>query len=163
MGEGTGFSPCGMLFRVATLRRTQNTYSLTVCTHRRHRHFQRLANADLLIETLLRYRGQGRFHLHGFVVMPDHIHTLITPAQDQSTSRCVQLIKGGYSFAVRAERPGEVWQAGYHDHRIRDGEDFRNQLAYIANNPERTGDDSSPHVHTHKRYAGLLDAAPSWD
>jgi REP element-mobilizing transposase RayT len=39
--------------------------------------------------------------------MPDHTHILITPATDQSTARCVQYIKGGYSFAARDQSPGK--------------------------------------------------------
>jgi hypothetical protein len=72
--------------------------------------------ADLMIATLFRYRDQGKFALHAFAVMPDHIHVLITPAIDQGTARCVQFIKGGFSFAVRELFPGEVWHSGYHEH-----------------------------------------------
>ena len=57
--------------------------------------------------------------------MPDHAHILVTPAIDVSTSRCIQLIKGGYSFAVRHKVPGGIWHPGYHEHRIRDDDDFR--------------------------------------
>jgi REP element-mobilizing transposase RayT len=100
----------------------------------RQRIFQRTANAELMVTTLFRYRDQGRFALHAFVMMPDHIHLLITPAQHRSTSACLQLIKGGYSFAVRKQFPGEVWPAGYHEHRVRDSQDFEAQKNYIANN-----------------------------
>ena len=51
-----------------------------------------------MITTLFRYREQGRFQLHGFVIMPDHIHALITPAHNQTIERGVQLIKGGFSL-----------------------------------------------------------------
>jgi REP element-mobilizing transposase RayT len=91
-----------MLFSVATIRQKLSTYAITILTHQRYSHFQRTANAELFIATLFRYRDQGKFQLHGFVVMPDHVHVLITPAIDQSTSRCIQLIKGGYSFATSA-------------------------------------------------------------
>jgi putative transposase len=90
-----------------------------------------------MIATLFRYRDQGRFALHAFAIMPDHLHVLITPAIDQSTARCIQFIKGGYSFAVRSQFPGEVWHSGYHEHRIRDEDDFEAQKQYIANNPIR--------------------------
>ena len=42
--------------------------------------------------------------------MPDHIHVLLTPAADQTVEGCAQLIKGGFSFAVRKEYAGEIWQ-----------------------------------------------------
>jgi putative transposase len=133
----------------------------------RFRHFNNIAtstrttNAELFIATLFRYRAHGRFQLHAFVVMPDHAHVLITPAIDQSTSRCIQLIKGGYSFAVREQFAGEVWHSGYHEHRVRDVEDFDNQRTYIANNPNRRNYLDYPHIHTQSSYQHRLDAIPS--
>lgn len=120
-----------------TIRQKLSTYAITILTHQRRSHFQRTANADLFIATLFRYRDAGKFQLHGFAVMPDHVHVLITPAIDQSTSRCIQLMKGGYSFAVREQSPGEIWHPSHHEHRVRDPEDFDAQKQYIANNPTR--------------------------
>jgi putative transposase len=135
------------------------TFAITAVTHQRHRIFQRTINADLMMNTLFRYRDQSRFALHGFVVMPDHIHALITPASDQTIERCVQLIKGGFSFAIRNEVKGEIWQDGYHAHRITDATDYRSQLLYIANNPTRKNYPNYPHVHTaHER---RLDSQPT--
>jgi putative transposase len=147
-----------MLSGMATIRHKQSTYAITLLTHQRHRIFQRTANAELMITTLFRYRDQHRFALHAFAIMPDHLHVLITPAIDQSTSRCIQLIKGGYSFAVRNQFPGEVWHSGYHEHRIRDEADFEAQKQYIANNPTRKNCVDYPHVHT--RYLTRLDPPP---
>ena len=45
-----------------------------------------------MIDTLFRYRDQSRLALHAFVVMPDHLHALLTPSSDQTIERCVQLI-----------------------------------------------------------------------
>ena len=130
------------------IRIKPETFAITAVTHQRHRIFQRTSNADLMMNTLLRYRDQGRFALHGFVIMPDHIHALITPAPDQTLERCVQLIKGGFSFAIRHEIKSEIWQDGYHAHRITDAIDYQNQLHYIANNPTRKHYANYPHVHT---------------
>ena len=99
---------------MVTIRQKQSTYAITILTFQRHRHFQRTANAGLFIATLFRHREQSRFQLHAFVVMPDHTHVLITPATDQSTAKCVQCIKGGYSFAARQQSPGEIWHSGYY-------------------------------------------------
>lgn len=144
---------------MATIRQKQSTYAITISTFQQHRHFQRTTNAELFIQRLFQHRDKGRFQLHGFVVMPDHVHVLITPAEDQSTAKCIQFIKGGYSFAVRNQSAGEIWHSGYHDHRIRDADDFRNQLLYIANNPTRKQYEDYPHVHT--RYTDRIDPIPN--
>jgi hypothetical protein len=77
--------------------------------------------------------------LHAFVLMPDHVHLLITPSHDVTIERAVQLIKGGYSHAlgaIRGRKDG-VWQRGFTDHRIRDSQDFAQHRSYIHQNPVR--------------------------
>jgi putative transposase len=137
-------------------RQIPRTYALTAVAHQRRSLFQRTASADLMIQTILRYRARSRYLLHGFVVMPDHIHVLLTPPD--SIERVVQLLKGGFSFAVRDLVKGDIWQQGHHEHRIRDAEDYRAQRTYIANNPTRRNLTDYPHVHIH--FAEHLDPLP---
>jgi putative transposase len=90
--------------------------------------------ARLMLATINHYTGCG-YKLHTFVVMPDHLHLLITPTE--SIEKSVQLIKGGFSFRAKRDLQwnGEIWQSGFTDHRIRDEEDWQKHLAYIQNNP----------------------------
>lgn len=99
-----------------------------------------------MIETLLRYRDQGRFLLHAFVGMPDHLHFIFSPVQ--SLEQAVGLVKGGYSFAVRKTYRGPVWQDSYYAHRVVDGRDYDSQIVYVAENPSRRGYEGYPYVHT---------------
>ena len=93
--------------------------------------------------------------------MPDHVHILLTPATDQSIANSIQLIKGGYSFAGRNQSPGEVWHAGHHEHRIRDRNDYNQQLLYIANNPSRNLHPADyPHIHTQEPYLQRISPTP---
>ena len=135
------------------------TYALTTTTYQRRALFVRTANAELLVQTLFYYRDQGRYLLHGFVVMPEHLHVLLTPAEGQTVERSAQCIKGGFSHEVRKQFGGEIWQTGFHEHRIRDREDFRSQLGYIAANPGKRGLVDYPFVHT--RYLDRIDAIPA--
>jgi putative transposase len=95
----------------------------------------------LFLKTLYVYRRQGRFELHAFVLMPEHVHLLLTPAQSITLERSIQFIKGGYSHALGEGlgRKAEVWQRGFTDHRIRDAEDFDIHRGYIHENPVRSG------------------------
>jgi putative transposase len=142
------------------MRLKPQTYTLTAVTHQRRRIFQKTTTAELFIATLFRYRDVGKFQLHGFVVMPDHVHVLLTPALDMAIERCAQLIKGGFSFAIRKDVLGEVWQEGYHAHRVTDNDDLRNQTQYILNNPVRKRLEACPHIHTAPTYASRIDPAP---
>jgi REP-associated tyrosine transposase len=95
--------------------------------------------ARLFLDTLYRYRTQGRFLLHEFVLMPDHFHLLLTPAPEVSLEKALQLVKGGFSFRVKRELGSntEIWQAGFTEHRVHDSQDFQRHAAYIRDNPVR--------------------------
>jgi putative transposase len=110
------------------------TYFVTSNTAERRPFFRHERWAKLFLETLYGYRPE-RYLIHGFVLMPDHFHLLITPRA--SLELAVQCIKGGFSFRAKREFKwaGDVWVTGYSDHRIRDEEEYKIHLAYISNNP----------------------------
>ncbi len=80
----------------------------------------------LLIDVLRSNVVKGKFQLDDFVVMPDHLHLLITLQGDVTIEKAMQLIKGGFSYRLKREfgYQGEVWQRGFSDVRIRDGQSF---------------------------------------
>jgi putative transposase len=101
--------------------------------------FQVPENAQILIDALCRYREKGTYLLHEFVVMPDHVHLLLTPLDPTSLEKAMQLIKGSSSFEIHKQRGQkmEIWQQGFHDWTIRDSEDWRVKSEYVAMNPVR--------------------------
>lgn len=114
----------------------RQTYMVTSETWGRRALFRGERWARLFVDTLYHYRGTA-YLLHEFVVMPDHLHALITPSG--SLERAVQFIKGGFSHRAKVELGSnmEVWQKGFSDHRIRDFEDYRRHVEYIRENPVR--------------------------
>jgi putative transposase len=110
---------------------------VTSSTWERRSLFQAEPWAKLLIDTLYHYRGSA-YLLHEFVIMPDHIHILLTPLT--SLEKAVQFIKGGFSFRAKKELGStmEVWQKGFQDHRVRDAGDYAQHVRYIRENPAPT-------------------------
>ena len=98
-------------------------------------------NANLLADVLRQNVRAGRFQVHDFVIMPDHLHLLISVPRDITIERAVQHIKGGFSYRLHKELGyrGEVWQRGFGDVRVLDVESFENHRRYIAQNPVRRG------------------------
>jgi putative transposase len=94
-------------------------------------------SAKLFIEVLYHYRSEHKYVLHGFVVMPDHFHVLITVGQSLSVERAVQFIKGGFAFRAGKEFgfTSPVWQRGFPEIRIYRSEQFSRIQKYIAQNP----------------------------
>lgn len=97
--------------------------------------------AQLLVDVLAENRNKKRFQLHAFVIMPNHIHLLLTPGMEVSLEKAMQFIKGGFSFRARRELPlvSEIWQASFVNHRIRDASDYKRHHDYIRDNPVRAG------------------------
>jgi putative transposase len=89
---------------------------------------------DVFGKTLQHYRREGHYKLHDYVVMPDHIHLLLTP-NGRSIERVMGLIKGGFSHRLNSSFP--VWQRGFTDRRVRDKEEFLTRRNYIYQNPVR--------------------------
>ena len=141
------------------------TYFVTSVTWQRRPLFRSDRLARLFLRTLYSYERQSRYLLHAFVLMPEHFHLLLTPAQGTTLERAVQLIKGGYSHAVGDDlgRTLEIWSRGFSDHRIRDLEDFENHVQYIHQNPVKRGLTAEPGEYQYSSaYAGFrLDPWPS--
>jgi len=100
--------------------------------------------------------------LHEFVVMPDHIHLLLTPAYEIAVERAVQFIKGGYSYQLRKVEKIQVWQESFTNHRIRDAEDFDRHSEYVRMNPVRARlvGDAAAYPFSAAGSAFRLDAMP---
>jgi putative transposase len=111
------------------------TYFVTTVTAQRRRLFQVSANAALLQETIFAYRDQGRYFVHAFVVMPDHLHVLMTPAVDVSLEKALQFIKGGFSFRLKSKL--DVWERGFNASQILTAEKYVACRNYIEANPVR--------------------------
>jgi putative transposase len=102
--------------------------------------------AALFIEVLRTYMRSGKITVHDFVIMPDHVHILMTVPSEMSIEKSMQLIKGGFSFRANKELGfrSEIWQSGYSDVLIIDGQSFQRHREYIENNPVIAGLASSP-------------------
>jgi len=87
-----------------------------------------------------------RYLLHAAVVMPDHVHLLLTPLRDEngwphSLASILKLIKGisARELSRLLGRAGPLWQEESFDHVLRGNESFVEKLEYIRQNPVRRG------------------------
>jgi putative transposase len=133
-GVAAGFSlGSGMLARMSLAPQELRTYFTTFSTLGRRRLFQVERNSELMLRTLQGYREQGKFSLHAFVVMPDHIHALLTPAPEVSLEKAIQFIKGGFSFRLKSS--SGIWERGHFDKRVPDRTAYVVCVTYIHQNP----------------------------
>ncbi len=138
------------------------TYLVTAVTAQRRRLFQVAATAEMFLATVADYRAKGRFELHAFVVMPEHVHLLLTPAPEVPLEKVAQLIKGGFSFRLKSKM--DVWESGYDSRRITDGEHFESCRRYIEDNPVRARMvmAAGEYAYSSCGRGGLVDPRPLW-
>ena len=117
----------------------RRTFFVTTRTWSGRRVFQVDRNAELFVDVLR--SCARRFQIHDFVVMPDHVHLLLSVDGNLSIEKAMQFIKGGFSYRIRKELgyAGEVWQRGFSEVRVNDEESFRKHREYVAQNPVRAG------------------------
>jgi putative transposase len=85
-------------------------------------------------------RRFARYELHSFVVMPNHVHLLVTLGME--STRWLGPLKGFTSHAANRilSRHGKpFWQDESYDHVVRSGTEFQRIKDYIEWNPVKAG------------------------
>ena len=77
--------------------------------------------------------------LDRYVIMPNHIHILITVTEDNRGAMWASLPTAIRSFKtlVSKELGYSIWQMSYYDHIIRDDYDYMMHIQYIDENPKK--------------------------
>lgn len=112
----------------------QQIYHITTATQDREPLFADFGRGRRVVQQMMALERQGRVVTLCFVVMPDHLHWLLS-LQQGSLSDAVRLLKG--RAAREVGRP--LWQPGFHDHALRRDEELVRVARYIVANPLRAG------------------------
>jgi len=97
--------------------------------------------AMLFIDVLRSYMCARKFKVHDFVVMPNHVHVLLSVGPELSIEKAVQMIKGNFSYRAKKELgyPLEIWQKGFSEVQITTEASFIHHQEYIDDNPVKAG------------------------
>jgi putative transposase len=93
--------------------------------------------AQALLDSARFYEAKQRWYITLFMLMPDHLHALVSFVSDDSMSNVI----GDWKH-FQTRQHGIVWQEGYFDHRLRDderGEQLSAKINYIRQNPVVAG------------------------
>lgn len=79
-----------------------------------------------------------RYALHALVVMPNHVHVLLTPIGDNDVIKSIGSIKSFTASQINKllKTNGRFWQRDCFDRIIRSADDFQAKLNYIIHNPD---------------------------
>jgi putative transposase len=91
-----------------------------------------------LIQARLEYvESTGTWRVRTSVLMPDHLHLVVTLGADADLSQALRALKGPLSAMLRIH--GLRWQESYYDHRLRPGDKLLPVFLYVFMNPYRSG------------------------
>lgn len=112
-----------------------------------------------LVQGALKHFEGQRSRLHASVVMPNHVHALVTLLPDQSLPEILHSWKSYTAHALRQSLggDGELWQRSYFDRIIRDERHFRNCVRYIRRNPGKARLPAGQFQHHESSWVQTLD------
>jgi REP element-mobilizing transposase RayT len=93
-----------------------------------------LAIASHLLDSFVFYHQQRRWYAWLVVLMPDHLHAILSFPRDTGMSRTIGEWKKYHAKAHRL-----TWQDNYFDHRLRSADAFVEKAHYLRMNPVRAG------------------------
>jgi REP element-mobilizing transposase RayT len=116
-----------------------------------------------IVEKAILQRQEQDYRLHAWVIMPNHVHLLITPWRH--ISGILQSLKGQTGRACNRAlgltgKP--FWQDESYDRLVRDPADFDRMARYIETNPVRAGLVRTPEEYRWSSFGGgrLPDSGP---
>jgi len=92
------------------------------------------AIAPRILQSAQSYVATGRWSCHLMILMPDHLHALLSFGRTAGMGTTIRNWKRGQSRLL-----GVRWQENYFDHRIRGEAEYSETFAYLERNPVASG------------------------
>ena len=129
------------------------SYYLTIVTQNRQPIL--IENIELLRESFRRSKKRYDYNIDAIVILPDHIHMIITPKIPNEYSKIITYIKRDFLYQLSSNLKEEaktnltastynrqhsgIWQRRFYEHTIRDEKDFLKIFEYMKINPIKHG------------------------
>jgi len=117
------------------------THFITIPTFHRKRIFQNQRYGELLTETLMHLRQEFKVLLHDYVIMPDHVHLLLTTYGAVDATTVVRTLQTRFANELTNQfgYSGELWEPAIRDHQVLNADDCTACVRQIHSNPVRGG------------------------
>jgi putative transposase len=115
---------------------------------------------DLFLTVLEKMRGRYCFAVIGYVVMPEHVHLLVSEPQIANPSTVVQAVKLGFARrildGISSESPHHIWQSRFYDFNLWSQRKEIEKLKYMLRNPVVRGLVETPEQWPSSSYRGFV-------
>jgi len=131
---------------------------ITFSCYRRYPVFRNVSAAEIFINHLSALRIKYKIKIHGYVVMPEHIHLVLHPPDSVKLGLVIGQLKARSALNILASWRGEllqipqelclpdnhranhaIWQRRCYDHNCRTSATVREKINYCHNNPVQRG------------------------
>jgi putative transposase len=109
---------------------------------------------DLFEQSLEKARRKYSFEVLAYVVMPEHVHLLVSEPQTEPLSKALQALKVSVS---KQSQQKPFWQDRYHDFNVFTQPKRAEKIKYLHNNPVTRGLVPAPEDWPHSSYLTYLD------
>ena len=99
---------------------------------------------DLFEQTFEQARQWYGFYVAGYVVMPEHVHLLLSEPERAKLSVALQMLEQNVARRLRTPEGGLFWLPRYYDFNVRNEAKRIEKLRYIHRNPVQRGLVRSP-------------------
>ena len=117
---------------------------ITFTCYRRRPHLSATDARNVFLKSLERTRVLYGMRVYGFVVMPEHVHLLVSEPDRGTIANAMQSLKiSSAKRLCQVRSPGDpcspIWQRRYYDRNVRDYDEFVEKLRYVHRNPVKRG------------------------
>ena len=114
------------------------SHFVTFCCYHRRRLLTSDESRRVFEAALERVRYSYKLYVYGYVVMPEHVHLLLSEPQQDTLADALKSLKQGVSRRLIGDAD-HFWQKRYYDFNIRNYAQFVEKLRYIHRNPVKAG------------------------
>ena len=143
-----------------------NLHFLTFSCYRRLPYFRNAERREIFERALEAMRVKYDFYINAYVVMPEHVHLLLSEPKKAVLAKAIQALKISVSMQQK-ERP--FWMHRYYDYNVYSQYKFQQKLKYIHRNPVSRGLVEKPEDwawSSFRHYAtgvrGVVEVESSW-
>ncbi len=139
-----------------------HSYFITMVTY--HRNPLLIEHIDLLRQAFVMSKTRYDYCLDAIVILPDHLHMIITPQNPQEYPKIITYIKRNFVYGLNDEvkdfaktnisssnyrrQHSGIWQDRYYEHTIRNKKDWDEKIEYLRTNPIKHRGLTSLEVHS---------------
>lgn len=116
-----------------------SNYFLTICSDDRRPGLSAPDVAAAIFDEIHAMEADGTWTCRCAVVMPDHVHALVTLGERLSVGKAVGRLKARTAAALQLSDACLLWERGFFDHHVRPDEDRIPVFLYVFLNPYRAG------------------------